>query len=118
MAGDYGEKVGNFPLTEGESKSIQLEVEEVEELRAKGKKCLVGRMGVPKIINNEAFQNFSFVFGGWLGTCSAKRSKIIYGCSNLRTIMIVEGCLRGVHGPTIEPSLLLNNSKAKNLHLR
>jgi len=56
MAGDYGEKVGNFPLTEGESKSIQLEVEEVEELRAKGKKCLVGRMGVQKRINKNVFR--------------------------------------------------------------
>jgi len=44
-------------LTKGESKSIQLEAEEVEELRAKGRKCLVGRMGVPKRINKEAFRN-------------------------------------------------------------
>jgi hypothetical protein len=57
MVGDYGEKVGNFPLTAGESQSIQLEVEEVKDLRAKGKKCLVGRLGVLKRFNKEAFKN-------------------------------------------------------------
>jgi hypothetical protein len=56
MAEDYGEKVGNFPLTKGEKKGILIDVEDVAELRTKGSKCLVGRLGVPKRINKEAFK--------------------------------------------------------------
>jgi hypothetical protein len=58
MSGDYEDKVGNFPLTEGEKQSIQLGAEEVEELRIKGKRCLVGRLDVPKRINKKAFKTF------------------------------------------------------------
>lgn len=56
MLGDYGEKIGNFPLTKGEKQCIQLGAKEVENLRVKGKKCLVGRLGVPKRVNKEAFK--------------------------------------------------------------
>jgi hypothetical protein len=57
MAGDYGEKFGKFPLTEGEQQGIQIELEDIADLRAKGSKCLVGKLGVPKRVNNEAFQS-------------------------------------------------------------
>jgi hypothetical protein len=59
MAEDYWEKVGNFPFIEGEKQGIQIGVEEIEYLRAKGTRCLVGRLGVPKRINKEAFKTLN-----------------------------------------------------------
>jgi hypothetical protein len=44
-------------LTDGEQKGIEISYLETENLRAKGSKCLVGRLGVPKKIHKEAFKS-------------------------------------------------------------
>jgi hypothetical protein len=46
-----------FPLTEGEQRGIDVSDEETEVLRSKGSKCLVGRLGVAKEFNKEAFKS-------------------------------------------------------------
>jgi hypothetical protein len=56
MVEDSKERYGNFPLTEGEQKGILISDDEIEELRAKGSKCLVGRLGIAKKIDKEAFK--------------------------------------------------------------
>lgn len=61
-AEDYGwrlrEEVGQFSTYRWREQGIQVEDEETEDLRIKGSKCLVGRLGVPKKINREAFKKF------------------------------------------------------------
>jgi hypothetical protein len=46
-----------IPLIRGETKRIEIDEEDTEELREKGLKCLVGRFGTPKKINKEAFKS-------------------------------------------------------------
>jgi len=48
--------LGGFPLSEGEQKGIEIAVDSVQDLWHKGSKCLVGRLGVPKKLNKEAFK--------------------------------------------------------------
>lgn len=54
MSRGNGEVLGGFPLSEGEQKGITIDDAATQELRAKGSKCLVGRLGVPKKLNKEA----------------------------------------------------------------
>ncbi len=53
---EHGFRVCQFPLTKGEKQGILIYDEEIEDLRAKGSKCLVGRLGVVKKINKEVFK--------------------------------------------------------------
>jgi hypothetical protein len=43
-------------LSGGEQKGIEIAEELIQDLRIKGSKCLVGRLGVPKKLNKEAFK--------------------------------------------------------------
>jgi hypothetical protein len=54
MQGVFNRKV---PLIRGETKGIEIEDEDTEELHDKGLKCLVGRFGTAKKINKEAFKS-------------------------------------------------------------
>jgi hypothetical protein len=56
MAAREGNVLGGLPLTEGEKKGIEIAEETVQDLRIKGSKCLIGRLGVPKKLNKEAFK--------------------------------------------------------------
>jgi hypothetical protein len=56
MAEEYGDLYRKFPLTKGEQLGIVISDEETKGLRVKGEKCLVGRLGVAKNINKEAFK--------------------------------------------------------------
>jgi hypothetical protein len=58
MAEEGGEQYGRYPLTKGELQGIPIGDDETENLRTKGSKCLVGRLGVPKKLNKEAFKSF------------------------------------------------------------
>jgi hypothetical protein len=51
LSGSNGDCLGGFPLTEGEQKGITIADRTMQELRAKGSKCLVGWLGVPKKLN-------------------------------------------------------------------
>jgi hypothetical protein len=46
-----------FPLKAGETKGISIEDDETVELRAMGLRCLVGKLGVNKKLNKEAFKS-------------------------------------------------------------
>jgi hypothetical protein len=48
MARGNGEFLGGFPLSEGEQKGIAIAEGTTQDLCAKGSKCIVGRLGVPK----------------------------------------------------------------------
>lgn len=50
------ECVGRTPFNGGEKKGIKIAEEAVQDLRIKGSKCLIGRLGVPKKLNKEAFK--------------------------------------------------------------
>lgn len=56
MEGSGGNILGGFPLFEGEQTGLVIAEEVTQDLRAKGTKCLVGRLGVPKKLNKEAFK--------------------------------------------------------------
>lgn len=56
MDDEYGVLHGKFPLTEGKQQGIEIGDEVTTDLRVKGEKCLVGRLGVAKKINKEAFK--------------------------------------------------------------
>lgn len=56
MAEKHGESARSFPLTVGEQRGISISDEDTEELRSKGLKCLVGRLGEAKKINKESFK--------------------------------------------------------------
>jgi hypothetical protein len=51
------ERDGILPLTKGEKQGISIGDDEIEDLRIKGSKCLVGRLGDGKKINKEAFKS-------------------------------------------------------------
>jgi hypothetical protein len=51
-----GTVLGGLPLSEGEQVVIEIAPEAIQELRIKGSKCLVGRLGVPKKLHKEAFK--------------------------------------------------------------
>jgi hypothetical protein len=51
-----GNVLEGFPLSEGERNGIEIADETVQNLRIKGSKCLVGRLGVPKKLNKESFK--------------------------------------------------------------
>jgi hypothetical protein len=51
------ESDGILPLTKGEKHGISIGDDEIEDLRTKGSKCLVGRLGDAKKINKEAFKS-------------------------------------------------------------
>jgi hypothetical protein len=51
------ERDGILPLTKGEKQGISIGDDEIEDLRIKGSKCLVGRHGDGKKINKEAFKS-------------------------------------------------------------
>jgi hypothetical protein len=57
MTKEYGVFDDTFPLTEGEQRGIDVSDEETEALPSKGSKCLVGRLGVAKKLNKEAFKS-------------------------------------------------------------
>jgi hypothetical protein len=57
MAKQHGDLDGKFPLTVGEQKGISIGNDDIEELRMKGLKCLLGKMGDAKRINKEAFNS-------------------------------------------------------------
>jgi len=67
MAVDYGDVLGAFPRTDREKQGILVEDGEIEDLRANGSKCLVGRLGVPKKINREAFKTLLTRIWRWGG---------------------------------------------------
>jgi hypothetical protein len=56
MAKGNGNFLGGLPFSEGEQKGLQISDESIQELRVKGSRCLVGRLGVPKKLNKEAFK--------------------------------------------------------------
>lgn len=56
MAEKSGDFQGTFPLIESELQEIDIGEDETEELRTKGSKCLIGRLGVAKKIHKEAFK--------------------------------------------------------------
>jgi hypothetical protein len=56
MAEEYGDWFGNIPLTEGEQRGITIIDDKTEDLKAKGEKCLVGRLAVAKKIKKDAFK--------------------------------------------------------------
>jgi hypothetical protein len=56
MAEKSGEFVGAFPLTSGEQRGISISDDDTSELRSKGRKCLLGRLGEAKKIIKEAFK--------------------------------------------------------------
>jgi hypothetical protein len=56
MAEKYGGSSRTFPLTTGEKQGILIEDDETVDLQSKGELCLVGRLGVAKKINKEAFK--------------------------------------------------------------
>jgi hypothetical protein len=56
MTGGNGEFLGGFPLSEGEQKGITIAEGTTQILCAKGSKCIVGRLWVPKKLNKEAFK--------------------------------------------------------------
>jgi hypothetical protein len=56
MAEKSGDFQGTFPLIESELQEIDIGEEETKELRTKGSKCLIGRLGVAKNIHKEAFK--------------------------------------------------------------
>jgi hypothetical protein len=55
MSEDNGNTVEGFPLSEKEQIEIVVEESAIQELCNKGSLCLVGRLGVPKKLNKEAF---------------------------------------------------------------
>jgi len=55
MSRGNGNFLGCFPLSKGEEKGITISDGTTQELRVKGSKCLVGRLGV-LILNKEAFK--------------------------------------------------------------
>jgi hypothetical protein len=55
MAAKYGFQKGSLPLTSGKKQGIPVNDDDTEELRVKGAKCLVGRLGVAKKINKDSF---------------------------------------------------------------
>lgn len=57
MAKQKGDFDREFPLTVGEQKGISISDDDIEELRTKGVKCLVGRLGDVKRINKETFKS-------------------------------------------------------------
>jgi hypothetical protein len=56
MSEGNGEGLDGFLMTEGEQKGITIDDGEILDLKQKGTKCLVGRLGIPKKLNNEAFK--------------------------------------------------------------
>lgn len=48
-------ELDGFPMSEGEQLGIEIADETVHDLRIKGSRCLVGRLGVPKNLNKETF---------------------------------------------------------------
>lgn len=56
MANGGGKPFGGISLSEGESKGIQITVEDVEESAQRGVNCLVGRYWTEKKYNKEAFK--------------------------------------------------------------
>jgi hypothetical protein len=56
MAGELEELCGNCSLSEGEKSGIKIAEGEIVEAREKGVRCLVGKLGSRKRINNEAFK--------------------------------------------------------------
>lgn len=56
MTDGNGNVLGGLPLSKGEQRGIQIADETIQDLREKGSKCLVGSVGVPKKLNNEAFK--------------------------------------------------------------
>lgn len=56
MADLHGDFVGSFPLTVVEQRGILISNDDTKELRSKGRKCLIGRLGEAKKINKDAFK--------------------------------------------------------------
>jgi hypothetical protein len=56
MEGSGGNILGGFPLSKGEQTELVITEEVTQDLQVKGTKCLVGRLGVPKKLNKEAFK--------------------------------------------------------------
>jgi hypothetical protein len=56
MAGVFGNYHGLFPPTEGELQEVDISDDETKELRTKGSKCLIGRLGVAKKIHRDSFK--------------------------------------------------------------
>ncbi len=56
MAASDGNILGGFPLSKGEQIRLVIADGVTQELQAKGSKCLMGRLGVPKKLNKEAFK--------------------------------------------------------------
>jgi len=56
MSEDNGNTVEGFPLSEKELREIVVEESDIQDLCNKGSLCLVGRLGVPKKLNKEAFK--------------------------------------------------------------
>jgi len=53
-----------IPLIRGETKRIEIDEEDTEELREKGLKCLVGRFGTPKKIKKKHSNPSLLEYGG------------------------------------------------------
>jgi hypothetical protein len=53
----YGNFGRNMPMTLGEQTGIRIEDVNTEDLRSKGTKCLMGRLGPIKKFNREAFKS-------------------------------------------------------------
>jgi hypothetical protein len=68
MSDDKGNVMGGFPLSEREHKGIEIADKTIQELRVKGSKCLVGRLGVPKKLNKEAFK--AILIRIWRSACN------------------------------------------------
>jgi hypothetical protein len=56
MTEDCGDPHGIFPFTEGELHEFDISIDETEEQRTKGSKCLIGRLGVVKKIHRDTFK--------------------------------------------------------------
>jgi hypothetical protein len=56
MTEGNGNVLGGFPLSKREQKEIVVAESAIQELCNKGSLCLVGRLGVPKKLNKEAFK--------------------------------------------------------------
>jgi hypothetical protein len=56
MAEQLEELCGNISLSEGEKARITITEGEIEEVRAQGGRCLIGRIWMGKRVNKEAFK--------------------------------------------------------------
>jgi len=77
-----GNVLWGLPLSEGEQKGLEIVETSTQELCNKGNKCLVGRLGVPKKLNNEAFKSILLRIWRPAGKMNCKEIHTIYGCSS------------------------------------